>query len=174
MRAVTLRDNLEAAYCDVRQKPQRSSALSKRCIQWGSETHVNSSWWFNVVLQSTTKARWSKQVPLPSGGTICSSKVSHWCSIPCDEGQGMFQEVSSSPFQQLPVVQEKERRKHGGIGWQGSRGSTKEGNNYVIKMVKMTSETVHSVPWDVITYIHTYIHFIFTFKFKLQIRHARG
>ena len=46
------------------------------------------------------------------------------------------------------------RRKEGSMEESGDMEAVetlKEGNSYVIKMVKMTSETVHSVPWDVIT-----------------------
>ena len=73
-----------------------------------SETHGVSSWWFNVVLQSTTEARWSKQVPLLVGRTIWDSGVSHWCYIPCDDGQGTFksQAVHFNNFQLYKKKQE--------------------------------------------------------------------
>ena len=39
-----LQGSLEAAYRDVRQKPQGCSASSERCIRQGSETYAVSTW----------------------------------------------------------------------------------------------------------------------------------
>ena len=57
----------------------------------------------------------------------------------------MFQEVSSSPFQQLPVVQEKAGRSIEELGDREAVEALKGGNGYVIKMVEMTSTSTSTL-----------------------------